>query len=91
MAEIGEQNMNFFDFLKKALKEYRQKKADEALRKRLVKNTMDYDFMSKLIYSVSNNPDTRIECFLTDGTKIVVRADAKKTHQKKDYELIYEE
>lgn len=82
--------MNFFDVLKKAYKEYRQKKAEEKLRKRLVKNTMDYDFMSKLIYSVSNNPDTRIECFLTDGTKIVVRADAKKTHQKKDYELIYE-
>lgn len=83
--------MNFFDFLKKAFKDYRQKKAEEKLRARLVKNTMDYDFMSKLIYSVSNNPDTRIECFLTDGTKIVVRADAKKTHQKKDYELIYEE
>lgn len=83
--------MNFFDFLKKAFKDYRQKKAEEKLRARLVKNTMDYDFMSKLIYSVSNNPDTRIECFLTDGTKIVVRADAKKTHQKKDYELLYEE
>ena len=83
--------MNFFDVLKKAHKEYRQKKAEEKLRKRLVKNTMDYDFMAKLIFGVSENPDARVECFLTDGTMIVVRADAKKTHQKKDYELIYEE
>ena len=83
--------MNFFDFLKKAHRDYRQKQAEEKLRKRLVKNTMDYDFMAKLIFGVSENPDARVECFLTDGTKIVVRADAKKTHQKKDYELIYEE
>lgn len=77
--------------LKEAVKIYREIKADEKLRKRLLLKSLDYDYLTKIIGKVSDNPDVRIDIQLADGTKLTVRADHYTQKNIPDYQRIYEE
>lgn len=64
---------------KEARNYYKQLKNEERNRKQLLSAKTDFHLLEELIQKVNDNPDLRIEVFLTDGTRLLL-----KTYQKKE-------
>ena len=58
---------------------YKEKKAEEKLRKRLVRRNTDFAILEQFVQKCNENPDLRIDIHLSDGTVINMRC-----YQKKD-------
>lgn len=59
--------------LSEARKYYRQLKAEEKQKKKLISSKTDFHLLEQLIQKVNENPDLRIEIHLTDGTRILMK------------------
>ena len=68
--------MNAF---KEARNYYKQLKNEEKNKKKLLSAKTDFYLLEELIQKINDNPDLRIEVFLTDGTRLLL-----KTYQKKE-------
>ena len=69
---------------KEAREFYRQKKAEEKLKKKLLSKKSDFHLLEQLIQKVNENPDLRIEVRLTDGTVLFL----KTYHKTETHDLI---
>lgn len=67
------------DALKKAINYYKQLINEEKNKKKLLSAKTDFHLLEELVQKVNDNPDLRIEVFLTDGTRLLI-----KTYQKKE-------
>lgn len=56
--------------LKEAMAFYKEKKAEDKLRKRLVRRNTDFAILEQFIQKVNENPDLRVDIHLADGTVI---------------------
>jgi type IV secretory pathway component VirB8 len=66
---------------KEAREFYKQKKAEEKLKKKLLSTKSDWHLLEQLIQKVNENPDLRIDIHLSDGTLINMKCYQKKeTH-----------
>ncbi len=65
--------------LKEALTFYKERKAEEKLRKRLIKRNTDFAILEQFVQKCNENPDLRIDIHLADGTVINM-----KTYQKRE-------
>lgn len=77
--------------LKEAREFYRQKKAEEKLKKKLLSKKSDWHLLEQLIQKCNENPDLRIEVRLTDGTVLLLKTYHKvETHNliNGNYEVI---
>ena len=76
--------------LKEAIEFYRQKKAEEKLKRKLLSKKSDWHLLEQLIQNCNDNPDLRIEVRLNDGTVLLL----KTYHKVETHDLIngnYEE
>lgn len=70
--------------LKEAREFYKQKKAEERLKKKLLGKKSDFHLLEQLIQKCNENPDLRIEVRLTDGTVLLL----KTYHKTETHDLI---
>ena len=63
---------------------YKQKKAEERLKKKLLSKKSDWHLLEQLIQKTNENPDLRIEVRLTDGTVLFL----KTYHKVETHDLI---
>ena len=63
--------------IKEAFGYYKQLKAEEKQRKRLVKSSLDYGALQAMIDRAENNPMLRIEITLKDGTRMEITSKKK--------------
>lgn len=59
--------------LKEAFTFYKEKKAEEKQKKKLIKKSMDFNLLEQLIQKVNDNPDLRIEVHIADGTRLLLK------------------
>ena len=64
---------------KEAREFYKNLKREEKNKKQLLSAKTDFHLLEELVQKVNENPDLRIEVFLTDGTRLLL-----KTYQKKE-------
>ena len=64
---------------KEAVSFYKERKAEEKLRKRLVRRNTDFAILEQFVQKCNENPDLRIDIHLSDGTVINM-----KTYHKRD-------
>ena len=69
---------------KEALAFYKEKKAEEKLRKRLIKRNTDFAILEQFVQKCNENPDLRIDIHLSDGTVI----NMKTYHKRETHDLI---
>ena len=55
---------------KEAVSFYKERKAEEKLRKRLIKRNTDFAILEQFVQKCNENPDLRIDIHLSDGTVI---------------------
>ena len=70
--------------LKEATDFYKQKKAEEKLKRKLLNKKSDFHLLEQLIQKCNENPDLRIEVRLTDGTVLLL----KTYHKTEAHDLI---
>ena len=70
--------------LKEAREFYKQKKAEEKLKKKLLGKKSDWHLLEQLIQKCNDNPDLRIEVRLNDGTVLLM----KTYHKTETHDLI---
>jgi len=70
--------------LKEAYTFYRERKAEEKQKKRLIRKSMDFNVLEQLIQKINDNPDLRIEVHLVDGTRLLL----KTYHKVETHDLI---
>lgn len=63
---------------------YKEKKAEEKLRKRLVRRNTDFAILEQFVQKCNENPDLRIDIHLSDGTVI----NMKTYHKRETHDLI---
>jgi len=63
---------------------YKEKKAEEKLKKKLLSRKSDFHLLEQLIQKTNENPDLRIEVRLTDGTVLFL----KTYHKAETHDLI---
>ena len=63
---------------------YKEKKAEEKLRKRLIKRNTDFAILEQFVQKCNENPDLRIDIHLSDGTVI----NMKTYHKRETHDLI---
>ena len=63
---------------------YKEKKAEEKLRKRLIRHNTDFAILEQFVQKCNENPDLRIDIHLSDGTVI----NMKTYHRKETHDLI---
>ena len=63
---------------------YKEKKAEEKLRKRLIRHNTDFAILEQFVQKCNENPDLRIDIHLSDGTVI----NMKTYHKKETHDLI---
>ena len=63
---------------------YKEKKAEEKLRKRLIKRNTDFAILEQFVHKCNENPDLRIDIHLSDGTVI----NMKTYHKRETHDLI---
>lgn len=76
---------------KEAREFYRQKKAEEKLKKKLLNKKTDFNLLEQLVQKCNENPDLRIEVRLTDGTVLLLKTYHKlETHNliNGNYEVV---
>ena len=67
--------------LKEAREFYKQKKAEEKLKRKLLNKKSDFHLLEQLIQKCNDNPDLRIEVRLNDGTVLLLKTYHKvETH-----------
>lgn len=69
----------YMNALKEAINYYIQLINEEKNKKKLLSAKTDFHLLEELVQKVNDNPDLRIEVFLTDGTRLLL-----KTYQKKE-------
>ena len=70
--------------LKESIAFYKEKKAEEKLRKKLIKRNTDFAILEQFVQKCNDNPDLRIDIHLSDGTVI----NMKTYHKKETHDLI---
>ena len=70
--------------LKEAFTFYKERKAEEKQKKRLLKKNMDMALLEQFIQKCNENPDLRIDIHLKDGTLI----NMKCYHKQETHDLI---
>lgn len=70
--------------LSEARKYYRQLKAEEKQKKKLISSKTDFHLLEQLIQKVNENPELRIEIHLSDGSRILM----KTYHKVETHDLI---
>lgn len=70
--------------LKEARQFYKQRKAEEKLKKKLLSKKSDFHLLEQLIQKTNENPDLRIEVRLVDGTVLLL----KTYHKQEIHDLI---
>ena len=70
--------------LREAVNFYREKKAEEKLKRKLLSKKSDFHLLEQLIQKCNENPDLRIEVRLTDGTVLLL----KTYHKTETHDLI---
>lgn len=70
--------------LKESVAFYKEKKAEEKLRKRLIKRSTDFAILEQFVQKCNENPDLRIDIHLSDGTVI----NMKTYHKRETHDLI---
>lgn len=63
---------------------YKERKAEEKLRKRLVRRNTDFAILEQFVQKCNENPDLRIDIHLSDGTVI----NMKTYHKRETHDLI---
>jgi hypothetical protein len=69
---------------KEARQFYKEKKAEEKLKKKLLSKKSDWHLLEQLIQKTNENPDLRIEVRLTDGTVLFLKC----YHKQETHDLI---
>lgn len=69
---------------KDAVTFYKEKKAEDKLRKRLVRRNTDFAILEQFIQKINENPDLRVDIHLSDGTVI----NMKCYHKSENRDLI---
>ena len=69
---------------KETLAFYKERKAEEKLRKRLVRRNTDFAILEQFVQKCNENPDLRIDIHLSDGTVI----NMKTYHKTETHDLI---
>lgn len=64
--------------LKEAIQFYKDKKNEERQKRKLLSSKSDYHLLEQMIQKVNENPELRVEIFLNDGTRILL-----KTYEEK--------
>ena len=70
--------------IKEAFSFYKERKAEEKQKKRLLKKNMDMALLEQFIQKCNENPDLRIDIHLKDGTLI----NMKCYHKQETHDLI---
>lgn len=70
--------------LRETIAFYKERKAEEKLRKRLVRRNTDFAILEQFVQKCNENPDLRIDIHLSDGTVI----NMKTYHKKETHDLI---
>ena len=70
--------------IKEAFSFYKERKAEEKQKKRLLKKNMDMTLLEQFIQKCNENPDLRIDIHLKDGTLI----NMKCYHKQETHDLI---
>ena len=76
--------------LKEAFTFYKERKAEEKQKKRLLKKNMDMALLEQCIQKCNENPDLRIDIHLKDGTLINMKCYQKREPQDLINGNIYE-
>jgi hypothetical protein len=63
---------------------YKQLKAEEKQKKKLIRTKTDFHLLEQLIQKVNENPDLRIEVRLADGSRLLL----KTYHKPEIHDLI---
>lgn len=63
---------------------YKQLKAEEKQKKKLIRAKSDFHLLEQLIQKVNENPDLRIEVRLADGSRLLL----KTYHKPEIHDLI---
>lgn len=71
------------EILKEAIQFYKDKKLEEKQKRKLLSSKSDYHLLEQMIQRVNENPELRIEIFLNDGTRILLKTYEEKL--QKDY------
>lgn len=67
--------------LKESLRYYKELKAEEKQKKKLIRSKTDFHLLEELIQKVNDNPELRIEVRLNDGTVLLLKTYRKtETH-----------
>lgn len=69
---------------KEALSYYKERKAEEKSKKKLIRKNCDFNLLEQLIQKCNENPDLRIEVRLNDGTVLLL----KTYHKVETHDLI---
>lgn len=69
--------------LKEAIQFYKDKKNEERQKRMLLSSKSDYHLLEQMIQKVNENPELRVEIFLNDGTRILLKTYEEKL--QKDY------
>lgn len=69
--------------LKEAIQFYKDKKNEERQKIKLLSSKSDYHLLEQMIQRVNENPELRVEIFLNDGTRILLKTYEEKL--QKDY------
>lgn len=69
--------------LKEAIQFYKDKKNEERQKRKLLSSKSDYHLLEQMIQRVNENPELRVEIFLNDGTRILLKTYEEKL--QKDY------
>lgn len=69
--------------LKEAIQFYKDKKIEERQKRKLLSSKSDYHLLEQMIQKVNENPELRVEIFLNDGTRILLKTYEEKL--QKDY------
>lgn len=69
--------------LKEAIQFYKDKKNEERQKRKLLSSKSDYNLLEQMIQKVNENPELRVEIFLNDGTRILLKTYEEKL--QKDY------
>lgn len=78
--------------LKEARDFYKQKKAEEKLKKKLLSSRSDWHLLEQLIQKENENPNLRVEVRLNDGTVLFLKCYDESLHRRDlingDYEVV---
>ena len=77
--------------LNETLKYYKDRKTEERQKKQLLNSKADFHLLEKLVQKVNDNPDLRIEVFLTDGTRLLLKTFHKEKQLSSLIDGNYEE